>query len=148
MEILRRKRSFTLMELVVVVVVVSVLATIALTKYNKTLQCGKEREIINNLYTIYGAARAYKIKYGTYPTANMSNLATINSTLGLNIISSDATTLYQYDTVAHTFKAISPQLWEVHSHDGVTFIHCNTTAPACPTCSGDSGTGCGNIPNY
>src|SRR5438477_7523693 len=98
---LRSKKSFTLMELMVITVLISVLITLAYPSYKKTLQCTKEREIINNLFTIYGAARVYKIKNGAYPTQDLSDLAAINQTLGLNLVSSDATS-YKYYLINNT----------------------------------------------
>jgi len=91
----KQPSGFTLIELVVSMIVVSVIATIALVNYHKTLIIEHEREASTQLKIIYHANGLYKNKTGTYLPGFDLDLSAINSGLGLNIFSNNLT--YSYD---------------------------------------------------
>jgi len=91
----KRPRGFTLIEIVVSMIIVSVIATMALVNYQKALVIEHEKEAATQLKVLYHANGSYKSKTGTYLAGNGLDLAAINSGLGLNIFSNNLT--YSYD---------------------------------------------------
>ena len=96
-----RPKAFTLVELLIVIIIVSIIAAFGIPSYTKSMGRAKARDAINNLSIIHAANAIYKIRQGS----NVSgDLASLNSSLQLNVISSGGTT-YLCDTV--TCQAVS-----------------------------------------
>ena len=87
-------RGFTLTELIVTVVIVSMIAVFAIPNYQKTVLKARERNAILNLMTIHGANEIYKARSGSYLPGVGLNLAGINSGLVINIVDTDMTYSY------------------------------------------------------
>jgi prepilin-type N-terminal cleavage/methylation domain-containing protein len=68
------KRGFTLLELVVVIIIVGILATLGFTQYTKVAEKGRTAEAKAILGQIRTAQIAYNQEYGSY-TATIANLA-------------------------------------------------------------------------
>ena len=64
----RRKKAFTLVELLVVVLIIGILAAIALPQYQKAAERAKVAEALIVLKTVVRAAEAYYLANGTWPT--------------------------------------------------------------------------------
>jgi prepilin-type N-terminal cleavage/methylation domain-containing protein len=98
------KKGLTLMEIIIVMIIVGILATIAIPTYSNYIQQGTANAAQNNLITIYNAEKAYYFSYsGAYCTSDATSpvtsacqsqypgslcgdtLAHINCNLGLNI---------------------------------------------------------------
>ena len=91
---MKNRKSFTLMELMIVAVLVAVLAVMALTAYKKTVNQAYVDEAIRQLTLIHGAEQVYKAKNGTYwPPSDIPvfYLPGINQNLGLNLTDSPFT---------------------------------------------------------
>ncbi len=83
----RREQSFTLIELMIVVVIIGIIAGFAIPGYEKAITRQKVKRLILTANLIAGAQEIYKAKNGQYGCqAVCSSLADINSNLGINIM--------------------------------------------------------------
>lgn len=98
-------RSFTLVELVVVIVILGVLLVIAAPNYSKTRESALGKEAIVNLGLIQAAEKVYRMEAGTYYPASgtVQDISSINSNLKLSIVSTNWT--YAITGGASTFTA-------------------------------------------
>ena len=105
-------RGFTLMELMVVLVILSVITALALPNYNKSVANAKERRALNNLYLIYGAEKTYFARNSSVywpPNGPLYTLAQINTSLGLNILADGDTYTCRFKpgpSTGYTCKAL------------------------------------------
>jgi prepilin-type N-terminal cleavage/methylation domain-containing protein len=63
---LKRQRGFTLVELMIVVVIIGILATIAIPKFTSVVSRSKLTELKNGLWHIVNLEKAYYNAYDTY----------------------------------------------------------------------------------
>ena len=68
------KRGFTLLELIVVIIIIGILATLGFTQYTKMIEKGRTAEAKTILGQIRAAQEGYKQENGVY-TATIGNLA-------------------------------------------------------------------------
>ncbi len=64
---MRRKRAFTLIELIIVVVIIGILALIAIPKYFANVDKAKKNTVYANLNAMRQAILGYYATYGAYP---------------------------------------------------------------------------------
>jgi len=96
------KRSFTLIELIVVIIIVGILATLAFVQYTKVIEKGRTAEARSILGTIRTAEAAYKLEYGEYaaladlpveaPTSCPATAATVPNYFQYSVTTTDTTT--------------------------------------------------------
>ncbi|PIQ87845.1 MAG: hypothetical protein COV73_01975 [Candidatus Omnitrophica bacterium CG11_big_fil_rev_8_21_14_0_20_43_6] len=67
------RRGFTLIELIIVIIIVGILATIGMTQYTKVVEKGRAAEARQILGSLRSAQNAYYLEYGLY-TGTMANL--------------------------------------------------------------------------
>jgi prepilin-type N-terminal cleavage/methylation domain-containing protein len=67
------KKGFTLLELIVVIVILGILATLGFTQYTKMVEKGRTAEARTTLGQLRSAQAAYYQEYGVYGAA-LSNL--------------------------------------------------------------------------
>ena len=82
------KKGFTLIEIIVALVILTILAAVALPNYMTMMTQGAANAAQNNLIAIYNAQKTYYFANAAYCTSANSvcnSLASINSTLSLNI---------------------------------------------------------------
>lgn len=77
----RRNGGFTVLEIIVVLVIISVLLAMAITQYSGAKDTALEREATSNLKLIAAAERVYRLETGSY--VNASNASLINNYLNL-----------------------------------------------------------------
>ncbi|MDD5155266.1 MAG: prepilin-type N-terminal cleavage/methylation domain-containing protein [Candidatus Omnitrophica bacterium] len=82
------KKGFTLLELIVVIVILGILATLGFTQYTKVVERGRTAEAKAILGQLRAAQMAYKLTYGDYSTA------TTPADLGINAPTSCTNTHY------------------------------------------------------
>lgn len=92
-------KSFTLMELLIVVIIIGVIAGFAIPGYQKTMARQKVKRLILTATLIGGAQEIYKAKNGRYwgIPDGPDDATSINAGLGLNIIPEEGVS---YDTFA------------------------------------------------
>jgi prepilin-type N-terminal cleavage/methylation domain-containing protein len=83
------RKGFTLAEIIVVLIIISILAVVAIPNYMTNMQQGAAKAAQNNLITIYGAEKNNYLNTGNY-CINTSpnpcdNLPDIKANLTLNI---------------------------------------------------------------
>jgi len=142
MSVIKRNdiKAFTLIEIMVVVLIVGIIAAFALPNYSKSVRKARERDMELQLRTIHAANNILEAQQGTYwntAAADVTNLNTINNTLGINIIATDGTT-YTYNSAdGSAFTATAS--WDnfsVRVNDGAldgTNLCCS--AGTCPSVS-------------
>jgi len=64
----RRKKGFTLIEIMTVVVIIGVLSTLALTRYNKLINRNRWSTVLKALIPLRQAAEMYILENGNLPT--------------------------------------------------------------------------------
>lgn len=109
--------AFTLLELIIVVVLIGIIAGFAIPNYGKAIQKAHERDMLMQLMALHAANVMYRANAGTYWDTGggaQTNLATINSTLGINIISSDGTT-YSYTGAAGGGSFTADADWDAYT---------------------------------
>ena len=87
-------RGFTLIELIVVLMIGTAIASFAIVKYEETIEKTKFNKTALDLKSIHCAFEIYKTKNGTYPEFDLGSLHEINQLLDLDIRNSDYTFLY------------------------------------------------------
>ncbi len=101
---MRSNKAFTIVELMIVVVIISIMASFGVPNFAKTINRAKAKDAINNLNIIHAANILYRSRAG----ANLStaaNLGAINTALTLNISANGST--YACDA-ANTCVATGP----------------------------------------
>jgi len=104
--IIFKKTSFTLVEIVVVIILIAILYSIAIPTHEKLLEKNRAEAASFNLISLYNAEKRYKLDNETaqYFTCGAAcDLATLNDTLGVYINDSNFT--YGIVPDASGFKA-------------------------------------------
>ena len=81
-------RAFTLLEIIVVVIIVGILASLGIANYSGTKEKAIGKEAIANLKMVAAAEKVYRLETGSYYPADgstISSLTTINSDLKLSL---------------------------------------------------------------
>ncbi len=81
----RRKRGFTLIELIIVVVIIGILAVVSVTRYSENIKKSRYNVAVDNLSSIRKVALAYYAVYGFYPTVDSGQQ--INVTVDGDLVS-------------------------------------------------------------
>ena len=87
----RKKYAFTLTELLIVVIIISVMAAFTIPNYSRSIERSHRRDAETQLTTIWSANQVYRAQYGSYWPPNNNggpgyDITAINSNLGLGII--------------------------------------------------------------
>ncbi|MDD5774781.1 MAG: prepilin-type N-terminal cleavage/methylation domain-containing protein [Candidatus Omnitrophica bacterium] len=86
--------AFTLTELMIVIVIIGILATLSIVQFAGPKEQSLEKEARANLKLIAAAQKIYRMETGFY--ANASNEREINSLLRLMLPSNDTTKNWEY----------------------------------------------------
>ena len=70
-----RGKSYSLIELIVVIVIIGILAGIAIPSYYRAREAALGKEAIANLKLITAAVRNYHLKYSSYPECDCDTLS-------------------------------------------------------------------------
>jgi prepilin-type N-terminal cleavage/methylation domain-containing protein len=84
---INRQKAFTLTEIIVVVIILGIIATLGVRYYINTMEHAHQRDAIVNLTAIHSANQVYRARNGQYwPPASNQGVNAINTALKLNII--------------------------------------------------------------
>ncbi len=139
MRLQKLKTGFTLMEIMVVIIIIGILATIAIPNYSKTIDRSRLQDAMQQLITLHAANMILRAQSGTgfLDTfgGNWDHI-TFNPLLGINIIPNGFT--YTYTGTPTTFTATA-KLGTTYTVT-ITEIEIDTdpsnTIPDNPICTG------------
>jgi len=95
------KKSFTLMELLVVIILIAIIAAFAIPDYSKSLRKMQVKHMVSQLSILHAANIHFSTYYDHYCDGDPAlTLADINTNLNINLISNGET--YTYDTTGDT----------------------------------------------
>jgi len=89
------EKAFTLLELIIVIIIIGILATVGLSQYNTTIEKGRSGEGKANLGTMRKLAYEYYLRYGTVATITSSDVGIGSS----GVPSSCSSPYYFYYTI-------------------------------------------------
>ncbi|MBF0595311.1 MAG: prepilin-type N-terminal cleavage/methylation domain-containing protein [Candidatus Omnitrophica bacterium] len=139
-----RKRAFTLAELLLVMIIISIMAIFGVPLFSKAINKAKARDAINNLVIIHAAEALNKANTSSYIYSDGTGLASLNTGLNLNLVASDAT--YSCENVGNTCTAsitswVDVRVTLASPINKVSDPYCDSTT-ANPCCSDLSHTKC------
>lgn len=115
--------GFTLIELFVVLIIISVIAAFSMPQFSKTILRSRVRSAITNISIVHAANALYRSRYGINNSA--TDVAAMNTILGLNIRADGAV----YDCSSGTACTAT----------GTGFVVTSpATSSGVPTCTGTS----------
>lgn len=79
------KTGFSIIELIVVVVIISIVTAFAIPSYHKAMERGRSEQAIANLKSIYNAEKRYHFDTGAFYTCSPCTLAAINENLEIDV---------------------------------------------------------------
>ena len=85
-----KTKAFTLVELMIVVVIISIIAAFGIPNFTKTVNRAKARDAMYNLNMIHASNMLYRSRAGAN-LGTAANLAAVNTALGLNINANGST---------------------------------------------------------
>jgi prepilin-type N-terminal cleavage/methylation domain-containing protein len=98
------RQAFTMMELLIVVVLISILAAFGIVSYQKMLYKAYERDIVVQLRAIQAASEIYRAQNGVY-WSGTGGPAVFNPALGISVVPSSTSTVYTYSGNGVNFSA-------------------------------------------
>lgn len=108
-----RKQSFTLIELMIVVVIIGVIAGFAIPTYSRALIKTHERDMIVRVEAVYAAGKIYFAKHNQYP-GGWLDTAGLANTFGISLTNTDA---------QQHFNFFTPHCLEAHYIEGSWDFH-------------------------
>lgn len=119
------------MEVLAVIILLSVLATLAITSFQKNAERAKYNNARMNVIAINTAAKIYEAQNGAFNT--YKDLSGINQFFGLKIVDSDFN--YTFDSQA-SYSAHTISAGRKNGQYTINFSNSNPISDTNPSCSG------------
>jgi prepilin-type N-terminal cleavage/methylation domain-containing protein len=142
-----RKKGFTLIELVAVVMIIGLITAFGVPSYTKAMERTNVKNAQNNLRTIQAAMETYRARAGTndyWQTGGVVGTATINTNLGLNILLNNMA-IYNCNSNTGWFMCYAERgqgaagafnyRGQSYGYSGYA-VYVASDAPTTPTCTG------------
>jgi prepilin-type N-terminal cleavage/methylation domain-containing protein len=128
-----RRRSFTLLELMIVIIIIGILATLGLINYQLVVEKTHDDKAKSELKLIRAAERIYRMEQGAYIPCG--NTAAVNTNLKLAISNPPTGATWSY-TVAGSPTAFQARALRVNAPGRVRTWCISQDPDAEPCCSG------------
>jgi prepilin-type N-terminal cleavage/methylation domain-containing protein len=138
----QKLKGFTLTEIMLVVIILSIMLVFAVPNYRKTVDRAHLQDAINQLTAIHAANQIYRAQTGTQflKAASPLTLSDINLNLGLNVIANGMTYTYLATNNANVFtvRAALGSTYTVEVNESAinSPLAGSTDPSANPKCSG------------
>ncbi len=141
--------AFTLTEMMVVVLIISVMAAFAVPNYTRTVERAHSKDAATELTTIWAANQVYKAQNGKYwpttgqrpPVAGDPDITQINTNLHLSIVANGMTYLCGGDAAGANFTCTASRTYQSTTYtltvdqNPITAPPVTTTSnPKCASC--------------
>lgn len=103
-KVIRRRRGFSLLELLAVVVILGIIAAIVVPRVSTSSSLAKQRVHEHNIATLNSAVERYFVTEGSWPSA-LSDLGTDYLPDGVPTVPTDNTLSYSIDGTTHRVVA-------------------------------------------
>jgi len=139
-----RPKAFTLTEIIITIIIMAIIMTLASIKYTRTMAQSYEQDLLLQMRVINNMLEVERRMQGDFPTANMSTLNEINTTLQLQIPASNYYTSYAYVYTPPTGTPPGTYALTVGTKESWAITYSSTTgkyacsAGTCPSCTATS----------
>jgi prepilin-type N-terminal cleavage/methylation domain-containing protein len=125
------RRGFTIVELLIVIVIIGILATIVIVAYNGITQQARVASLTSDLTNASTALKLYQVDNSGYPTTNDCSATPAAASICLKSSSGTTYTAFQINNSA------SPQTFCLTAmNNGINYRTTNDGTPTAGTCSG------------
>lgn len=135
---MRRLKSFTLIELIIVIIVIGILATIAIPQYLKVVERTKVSKAKHVLGLIAQAEKMYYAEKNTY-TATLTGDDSLSDYVELDETANDPDWAYTAAGDASTFTATATRSGGTYGGDDITLDQVGTWGGSMPVAVGGYG---------
>ena len=126
--IINNWKGFTLTEIMIVIAIVGILASIAISNYNKFQAKSKQTEAINNLEAIYISEIAYFGEYHTYSSSQANiGFSQLKSGRYSYTINTSNTTAFVATASANIDSDIAIDIWTIDQNKNLRNINNDVT---------------------
>ncbi len=102
---MRSKSGFTLLEIIIVVIIIGVLASLALPRFFRTVEYSRASEALNSLTALRGATERFYAARNTYAAVVLTSLDVEDPGVATNAHFAYSYVSTPYTTVGYTIRA-------------------------------------------
>ncbi|MCD4779382.1 MAG: prepilin-type N-terminal cleavage/methylation domain-containing protein [Candidatus Omnitrophica bacterium] len=130
---MKNLKGFTLLEIIIVVILLSIIAGFAIPSYNKSMRRTHEQDAVVQLTALHVANELYEAQADQYLQGAGLSLTQVNNGLHISIMANEMT--YSYTSGAGSYAATSSWNETGTSHDFTLRVNQTTISSSNPCCS-------------